>query len=81
MTDEKIRGIIESMQEVLEDPVVPKNVKTKVENAMKALKDKIDPKLKINKALDELEDISDDINMEPFTRSQIWNLVSALESL
>lgn len=81
MTDEKINGIIESMQELLEDPVVPKNVKSKVENAMKSLKDKTDIKLRVNKALDELDDVSDDINIEPYTRSQIWNLVSALESL
>ena len=47
---------------------------------MKALQEDKEISIKINKALDELDEIGDDANMEPYTRSQIWNLVSALES-
>ncbi|MBT4540699.1 hypothetical protein HOC35_04245 [Candidatus Woesearchaeota archaeon] len=80
MSDEKINNIIDVMKELLDDQVVPRNVKARIDNAMKALQEKQDISIKINKALDELEEIGDDANMEPYTRSQIWNLVSALES-
>ena len=80
MSDEKINNIIDVMKQLLDDQVVPRNVKARIDNAMKALQEKQDISIKINKALDELEEIGDDANMEPYTRSQIWNLVSALES-
>jgi len=81
MSDERLQSILDIMGELLADPVVPKNVKARIENAMKALKENKELKIKVNKALDELDEIGDDTNMEPFTRSQIWNLVSALEML
>ena len=34
---------------------------------------------KINKALHELEEVAEDTNMQPYTRTQIWNVVSLLE--
>ena len=80
MSDEKIDNIIDVMKELLDDQVVPRNVKARIENAMKALQEDKEISIKINKALDELDEIGDDANMEPYTRSQIWNLVSALES-
>ena len=81
MTEEKISEIINSMKELMDDGVVSKNVKSKIESAMAALSEKEEVSIRVNKALDELEDIADDTNMEPYTRSQIWNLVSALEMI
>ncbi len=81
MSDEKLQSILDVMSELLTDSSVPKNVKARIENAMKALKEKKEIKIKVNKALDELDEIGDDVNMESYTRSQIWNLVSALEML
>jgi len=37
--------------------------------------------IRINKALHELEEIADDINLQPFTRTQLWNIVSILEKI
>ena len=69
------------MKELLDDQSVPRNVKARIGNAINALEDDEELSIKINKALDELEEIGDDSNMEPYTRSQIWNLVSALEMI
>ncbi|MBT4824967.1 hypothetical protein HN695_01820 [Candidatus Woesearchaeota archaeon] len=79
MTEEKVKQILDVMQEVVDDPVVPKNVKSKINSAMQVLKQDDEISIKINKALDELDEIGDDNNLEPYTRSQIWNIVSALE--
>ena len=79
MTEEKVKQILDVMQEVVDDPVVPKNVKIKINSAMQVLKQDDEISIKINKALDELDEIGDDNNLEPYTRSQIWNIVSALE--
>ena len=81
MSEEKITEILEIMGELLEDSVVPKNIKAKIENAKNALEEEADVSIRVNKALDQLEEISDDTNMEPYTRSQIWNIVSALEMI
>lgn len=81
MSEENINKVIENMKELMGDADVPKNVKTKVENAMRCLQEKEELKIRINKALDQLEQIGEDNNIEPYTRSQIWNLVSALEMI
>ncbi|MFH1439966.1 MAG: UPF0147 family protein [Candidatus Woesearchaeota archaeon] len=81
MSEEKVESIINVMNELLDDSAVPKNVKLKIENAMNSLKEKTDLNIRVNKALDELDEVGDDNNIEPYTRSQIWNLVSALEML
>ena len=81
MSEEKINEVVELMAELLEDSVVPKNVKIKIENAMRILQEKEEENIRVNKALDELDEVGDDSNMEPYTRSQIWNLVGALESI
>jgi uncharacterized protein (UPF0147 family) len=81
MSDEKLSSILEVMKELMGDQVVPRNIKARIETAIKALESDAELSIKINKALDELEEIGDDTNMEPYTRSQIWNLVSALEMI
>ncbi|MBW2977365.1 UPF0147 family protein [Candidatus Woesearchaeota archaeon] len=81
MPDTDIRPIIEILEELKTDASVPRNVKEKIENTLGALKDKCDLKLRINKALHELDEIADDVNLQSYTRTQIWNVVSLLEKL
>lgn len=79
--NEQIQQIENSLTTLLDDPVVPRNVKNKLEAVLKILKQDIDISIKVNKALHELDDVADDTNMQPFTRTQIWNVVSILETL
>lgn len=73
--------VIETMNELLTDNTVPKNVKQKLELIIKSLQQQGDLSLQVNKALSILEEISEDVNLQPYTRTQIWNLVSMLETL
>ena len=81
MGEKEIKPIIEILEELKIDTSVPRNVKERIENTITALKEKSDIKLRINKALHELDEIADDVNLQPYTRTQIWNVVSLLEKL
>jgi len=70
---------IEKLQELENDINIPKNIKIKVKSIINILKGDIELSIKINKALNELDEISNDANLEPYTRTQIWNIVSILE--
>lgn len=65
-----------------QDSTVPKNVRTKVKDIIGDLQDGNgkSPDMKIDHALQELSDIGDDPNLPAYTRTQIWNVVSTLES-
>ncbi len=80
-TAEKINAIIELLNEFENDSTVPRNVKAKISNAANALKEEAELSIRVHKALNELDEISDDSNMQPYTRTQIWNIVSLLETL
>ena len=79
--NEQINSIIDNLKELYQDITVPKNIKTKVQNIIKLLEENSELSIKVNKALQELDDISDDPNLQPYTRTQIWNIVSFLEKL
>ena len=78
---EQIKEIIDVLQDLEEDASVPKNVKDKIKNTIDILKEDGDLKLCVNKALHELDEIADDPNLESYTRTQVWNVVSLLEKL
>ena len=69
------------LKELLEDSAVPKNVREKIETVIKTLEEDGDESLKVNKALNDLDEVADDVNMQPYTRTQIWNIVSMLEKI
>ncbi|HII71398.1 TPA: hypothetical protein HA265_01435 [Candidatus Woesearchaeota archaeon] len=81
--DERVGNIIEALEELLGDNTVPRNIKARVETVITTLREENgeEMSIKINKALSELDDISDDSNIQPFTRTQIWNIASMLEML
>jgi len=59
---EEIESVIEILQELQEDGSVPKNIKEKIDITIKALEEKSEISIRVNKALHELEEISDDPN-------------------
>lgn len=78
---EKVKEIIEILIELEDDTTVPRNVKNKIKAVGDMLKGDGDLKIKVNKVLHELDDIADDPNLQPYTRTQIWNIVSMLEKV
>lgn len=81
MEDERIQSILEVLGELEQDNTVPRNIKNKIGEVIKILKQDEELSIRINKALSELDEVSDDSNMQPYTRTQIWNVVSALEMI
>jgi len=77
----QLDAVVSSLSEVREDATVPRNVRTKIESVVSTLKEDTELPIKINKALNELDELSNDINLQSYTRTQIWNVMSMLEKL
>ncbi len=79
--DENINQVIEALTTLQEDSSVPRNIKEKMKALITILQDKSDVSMKVDKALQELDDVADDTNLQAYTRTQIWNIVSMLEKI
>jgi len=79
MTDEELVDVVDLLGDLSNDNSIPKNVKEKIANTITILEDEEELAIKVNRALHQLEEVADDANLQPFTRTQIWNIVSALE--
>ncbi len=79
---EQFQEILVALGELQEDSTLPKNVKTRLGEVASILSSQQEgASIKINKALDHLGEISDDVNLQAYTRTQIWNIVSMLETI
>lgn len=79
----KVSDVTDTIQEIIEDPTLPKNIKSKLEEITVCLKN-AKPKelrLKVDKCINDLDEISSDVNIQPFVRTQLWSIVSMLEAL
>lgn len=81
INSENLNEITEILNSLNEDNAVPKNIKIKIQKIVKTLKEDSELSIKINKALDELDEIADDANLQSYTRTQVWNAVSVLEKM
>ena len=81
MTEEKIKDITNALSELSNDSAVPKNVKNKINQMINILEDDSELSIRINKVLNDLDEIADDTNMQAYTRIQILNIVSLLETI
>lgn len=81
MSNKEINIVIGSLTELEEDMTIPKNIRLKIRAIMKILKEEVETSIKISKVLNYLDEIADDINLQPYTRTQIWNVVSVLEKI
>lgn len=82
MFEEKTKEVIKVLLQIEEDETIPKNVREKVKNTILALQSKEkDIAIKINRSLQELDDVANYPNLQPYTRAQIWQIVSLLESI
>ena len=79
--EDKIKKVIEALRALQDDITVPKNLKNKLEETIKILGEDEEPSVRVNKALNELDEINDYTNIQSHTRTQIWNIVSLLEAV
>lgn len=81
MAKDSIKEIIDALSELLVDSTVPKNTKSIIDNIINTLKENVEISIKVNKALHKLEEITDDTNLQSYTRTQLWNISSMLEKI
>lgn len=79
--EETLEEVGKMLSEIADDSTVPKNVKVRLATALDTLRNQKDASIKVHKALNELGEIADDANIQPYTRTQVWNVVSILEKL
>lgn len=79
--EQVIADAIEALEDLNSDNTVPKNIKTKIDDIVSALKEETELSIRLNRALNDLDEISDNSNIQPYTRTQIWNIVSILEAV
>lgn len=77
--EDRIASLVECLAQVEGDVSLPKNIKQKIRNAITALGEDREFKTRANKALRELDEVSDNPSLPSYLRPQIWNIVSMLE--
>jgi hypothetical protein len=74
--------VCEILEEILDDRSVPRNIRKTAEDVKSILvgKDRA-MRVRVNEAINRLDDISNDPNLPEHTRTDIWNIASTLETL
>ena len=72
--------VIEMFEELESDSTVSKGVKIKIASMKDELKNARNIGLSVNKVLSDLEDLSSDVNISPYVRTQFWHITSLLEN-
>ncbi len=78
---EAIEQITKSMDSLINDTSVPKNVRSAVTEAKTKLNAEGDYTVRISAAIYNIDYVSSDINLPPQARTVIWNILSMLESI
>ena len=82
MSDDKLLAIVEVLMQIEGDNSVPKNVRGKIKDVVLMLNEgENSVAVRVDKSLQELDELSDDPNVPVYTKTQIWNVVSLLESI
>lgn len=80
--DAKIVQIKQQIDMLLNDNSVPRNVKSALSDARKALdQPEAGYSVRSSAATYKIDEISNDINLPPYARTIVWNLLSDLESI
>ncbi len=74
-----LQQVIFALKELEQDSTTTKNVKSKLASTLKVLNTDGELSIKVSKALHELEELTEDSNVQSHTRIQLFNIVSLLE--
>ena len=78
MNDNIVKAI-SALKELQSDSTLPKNITSKIDNTIRFLESDGEVPIIVSKAISEIEDLTENNNMESFTRTQLFNVVSILE--
>lgn len=80
--EEKLEPIADVLRQVAEDKSVPNNIKEDCRECIETLKNEDEElSVRVNSCTSILDEVSNDANIPMYTRTQIWNIVSMLESV
>lgn len=78
---EKLEQAKTLLIQISEDRTVPRNIRESAKSAKEILDSQEELTVKVDRAIQILDEVSDDPNMPTYTRTQIWSIVSSLESI
>lgn len=78
--DVLVDAIIGELKELNEDTTVPRNIKQRLVTTIEILQEQRDFSTKKNRALNELEEVADDTNLQPYPRTRVYAIISKLET-
>ncbi|MFH1393999.1 MAG: UPF0147 family protein [Candidatus Micrarchaeota archaeon] len=76
-----VSQISEMLSALVTDSTIPKNIRKALSEAKGRLDGEEEINVKVSAAIYLVESISDDINMPAHARTQVWAILSALESI
>jgi len=76
-----VAEVVELIDGVISDSSVPKNIRKALSEAKDKLMSEEELTVKVSSAIYSIESVSEDVNMPPHARMQIWSVMSALESM
>lgn len=72
--------VADLLNSLSKDGSISKNVREILGDIQEEIREETDINMKIDTALQKVEDISLDPNLSPYARTQIWSLTSLLEA-
>jgi len=75
-----ITEAVDLLTQIEKDHTVPKNIRVRIREAISILQNEEEISIRLDRSLQHLDGLSDDPNVPSYTRAQIWNIVSLLES-
>ncbi len=84
MTDKKLspklKEALELLEELCEDESLPKNIRSVCAESKKVLGSDEEIGLRIDSAVHILNSLAENSNISVYARTQLWNIISLLES-
>lgn len=78
---DKIKGLIESLEELSEEEGVSKLMQDKIATMIRTLQEDIELELRVDRIRSILEELDENNNIPNYIRTQLWNISAALELL
>ncbi|MCF7866170.1 UPF0147 family protein [Candidatus Woesearchaeota archaeon] len=81
--NQEVQDILDTFQELQEDSMVSKNIKSKVANMKAELEKTKEEELSLiaNKIIYELEELSNDVNLPADVRTRLFSITTVLERI
>lgn len=80
--EENLEPIADALRQVAADKSVPNNIKRDCKECIQILKNEDEElSVRVNSCTSILDEVSNDANIPMYTRTQVWNIVSMLESV